>query len=405
MPGYVRNRGKTKAGKTKWQVRWRHPHDPRKQVEKQGFPTKLRAEKWIEQQDADAWAGSWVDPHDSERLFSEVVESWRDTWMNLEPKTRAGYDNILKERILPRFKDRRIGQITHDEVQAFVNSAMAGADRKGVKKDVPRQPNTVHRIYTVLRGVFLHAERRSYIRANPCDHITLPSKRRGRPRMLFLEPGEVRAVAEAVPEHYRTAVYVAAWTGLRAGELWALRRNDVDLLRGKLRVDESLREISTASDKVLADEKGITFGPPKSEASRRTLSLPKPIAKLLTDHLARPLPGGDGPEALIFTTPSGLPVRHGLFYSRVFRPAVKAALPKVKHALRWHDLRHTAASLSLAVEPSLHVVKERLGHEDIRTTINIYGHLLPSVDEALAAGLGRLFDEDEEDGKRREAGV
>lgn len=390
MPGYVRNRGKTKAGKTKWQARWRHPHDPRKVVERQGFPTKKLAEAWIEGQDAAAWGGSWVDPRDADQTFAEVVESWRSTWGNLEPKTRAGYNNILKQRILPVFGDRRIGRITHDEIQAFVNRVQAGTDRQGKRHNVPREPNTVHRFYTVLRGVFRHAERRRLIAASPCEHITLPSKRRGRPRMLFLEPGEVRAVAEAVPAHYRTAVYVAAWTGLRAGELWALRRDDIDLLRGKLRVDESLRELNGES--VRAADRGMSFGPPKSEASRRTLSLPAPIKALLTEHLARPLPGGTGPDALVFTTPSGLPVRHGLFYGRVFRPAVKVALPASKHALRWHDLRHTAASLSLAVTPSLHVVKERLGHEDIRTTINIYGHLLPSVDEALADGLGKLFE-------------
>jgi integrase len=69
------------------------------------------------------------------------------------------------------------------------------------------------------------------------------------------------------------------------------------------------------------------------------------------------------------------------------------SIPAAKHRLRWHDLRHTCASLSLAVAPNLHVVKERLGHEDIRTTINVYGHLLPSVDQALADGLSSLFDE------------
>ncbi len=94
---------------------------------------------------------------------------------------------------------------------------------------------------------------------------------------------------------------------------------------------------------------------------------------------------------MIFTTPRGGPVRHGRFYSRVFRPAAKQALPVAKHKLRWHDLRHTAAALFLAVEPYLYIVKERLGHEDIRTTINVYGHLVPSVDEALADGLGKLF--------------
>lgn len=84
-------------------------------------------------------------------------------------------------------------------------------------------------------------------------------------------------------------------------------------------------------------------------------------------------------------------LRHGLFYKRVFKPAVARALPADKQALRWHDLRHTCASLSLSVAPNLHVVKERLGHEDIRTTLNTYGHLVPSVDAALADGLSALF--------------
>jgi integrase len=85
-------------------------------------------------------------------------------------------------------------------------------------------------------------------------------------------------------------------------------------------------------------------------------------------------------------------VRHGLFYRRVFRPTVAAVLPADKQTLRWHDLRHTCASLSLAVAPNLHLVKERLGHEDIRTTVSTYGHMVPSVDAALADGLGALFD-------------
>lgn len=131
------------------------------------------------------------------------------------------------------------------------------------------------------------------------------------------------------------------------------------------------------------------------------------------------LPGAQDADSLIFTTPPRTsvkgkvygdrkPVRHNLFYKRVFRPAIVGkkdktdpegeryeippALPANKQALRWHDLRHTCASLSLAVAPNLHVVKERLGHEDIRTTVNIYGHLLPSVDAALADGLGAMFD-------------
>ena len=228
------------------------------------------------------------------------------------------------------------------------------------------------------------AVERRYIASNPCDSVRLPRRPRGVAReQLFLTPAEVAAVAEAIDPHYRALVYVAAYTGLRAGELCALRRKRVDLLRGSLRVEEALKDVAG----------NLEFGEPKSEASRRTVSLPKSIASLLADHLAVPTPGGCGPDALVFTTPSGKPIRHNLFYKRVFKPAVRAALPESKHGLRFHDLRHTCASLSLAVAPNLHMVKERLGHEDIRTTINVYGHLVASVDAALADGLDGLFTE------------
>jgi hypothetical protein len=127
---------------------------------------------------------------------------------------------------------------------------------------------------------------------------------------------------------------------------------------------------------------------------------------MLAEHLTGSVPGGTGPDALIFTAPEGGPVRHGLFYRRVFKPTLvgdednkdpdkrrKGALPKHLHGLRWHDLRHTCAALSLEVQPNLAMVQARLGHEDIRTTINVYGHLLPSVEAALSEGLTATFNE------------
>jgi integrase len=91
--------------------------------------------------------------------------------------------------------------------------------------------------------------------------------------------------------------------------------------------------------------------------------------------------------------PRGYPVRHNLFYKRVFKPAVRAALPAELHALRFHDLRHTAAALSLAANPSLAMVKERLGHENIATTVDLYGKRVPSVHAAIADAVGAsIFD-------------
>jgi integrase len=388
MAGHVRKREhKDAAGKvirTDYQARYPDPKKSGRRIEKT-FARKRDADRWLTGQRAAVDRGDHLDPRESERRMHAVIDEWRSTWTGLEPKTRAGYENIISVHLVPAFGDLRVGQVTPDRVQEFVNKLAAR-----------RAPNTVRRVFTVLRGVLKMAVQRRYLGTNPCDAVALPKKPRattGRDR-LYLSAAEVRKLAEGIHPHYRVAVYVAAWCGLRAGELWALRRDDVDLLRGTLRVDEALKEINTTAES-MAEDKGIQFGPPKSAAGHRTLTLPGFLRELLRDHLSQPLPGGDGPEALIFTTERGRPVRHSLFYSRVFQPVVKAELPQYsdyanRRGLRFHDLRHTCASLSLAVSPSLHLVKERLGHEDIRTTINIYGHLLPSVDQALAEGLDAL---------------
>jgi integrase len=111
----------------------------------------------------------------------------------------------------------------------------------------------------------------------------------------------------------------------------------------------------------------------------------------------RPADDASDPDRLLFVTPRGYPVRHNLFYKRVFAPAVAHTLPRRLHGLRFHDLRHTCAALSLAASPNLTLVKERLGHENIATTIDLYGKRVPSVDAALADAVGAsIFSSAEE---------
>jgi integrase len=131
-----------------------------------------------------------------------------------------------------------------------------------------------------------------------------------------------------------------------------------------------------------AADKGLIFGPTKNHTTR-TVSLPKFLREMLNEHLSSHLPGGDGPDALVFPGPLGGPLRHNNFYRRHFKKAVKAALPADKHGLRFHDLRHTCASLLIAAGAHPKAIQERLGHSSIQITMDRYGHLLPSVDAAL----------------------
>lgn len=120
---------------------------------------------------------------------------------------------------------------------------------------------------------------------------------------------------------------------------------------------------------------------------------------MLAGHLADASYGGTGPDAFVFTLKSGQPLRHGLFYSRYFRRAVEGnpkkgvppALPPEKQSLRFHDLRHTCASLGVASGANVKQVQEMLGHSSITITLDRYSHLFPSDHETLAERLDATF--------------
>ena len=261
------------------------------------------------------------------------------------------------------------------------------------------KPGTIRNVYSVLRNALNTAVRLRIIQVNPCSEIRLP--RMPREPMLFLSAEEVATLAESFlnppprknkhavhPQprpRDRVLVYTAAYTGMRAGELLALMRADVALLRGVVQVRRALKDVSSSD--LATGEKGLLFGPTKTGANR-TISLPKFLREMLTEYLGQPLPGGTGgPEDLIFPSSNGLPMRHTLWYRRVFKPEVRRALPAAKHGLRFHDLRHTCASLLIAANAHPKAIADRLGHADIRITINRYGHLLPAVDAALVDAL------------------
>jgi integrase len=282
-----------------------------------------------------------------------------------------------------------------------------------------RAPNTIRRVYGVLRSVLRVAVERHYITTNPCDAVRLPRRsaygdKSSHKEMLFLAPAEVVSLADAIEPDYRVLVYTAAYAGLRAGELGGLRRRDVDLLHGKLSVHRALKDVNTSSENISPEDKGLIFGSTKT-GKVRTLGIPRFLVAMLTDHLEA-IPAD--PDALVFASPRGGPLRHGNFYRRHFKPTVQRrycddcgatvgkddehcpdcegsvlvyVLPPAKHGLRFHDLRHTCAALLIDAGAHPKAIQEHLGHRDIQTTFNVYGHLLPSAQEALAAALDSIY--------------
>lgn len=367
------------------------------------FSTLKSATAWLDAQRGSITRGAHVAPRDAGRPFSSVVDEWRDTWQ-LGPKTRVGYESILARHILPRWGSVKVSAITTAAIQTWVNELRE-----------TRKLNTVLHVHNVLRGALDLAVQRRYIASNPAKSVKLKGKHQpsdGRERQLYLTMTELRQLVHATPEHWRVAVMTAGLCGLRANELWALTRADVDVLHTQLHVRHAFKDVAGQ----------LIVGAPKTHHARK-MSIPLPLLSELDHQLARPakrvrgvtrsptptrragyyaIVGGelttvedaDSPHRLLFTTPGGSPVSQNNFYGRIYRPTVEALWPAGHplHNLRFHDLRHTCAALSLAKTGKLFVVKERLGHTDIKTTINTYGHLLPADDHALGAALGDEWD-------------
>jgi integrase len=236
-----------------------------------------------------------------------------------------------------------------------------------------------------MKAVMTSAVDAGTLKVNPCVGVRLP--RPERRDMHFLAADQVMALAEEAGDSHRTLVLFAAYTGMRAGEIAALRWERVDLLRGAVDVVESYAEVHGE----------LVLGPTKTYA-RRTVRLPRFLVDLLGEHQAV-----TGPEGLVFRDTQGGPVRHSNFYRRVFRPA--AARAGLSEELRFHDLRHTCVALLVAQGAHPLAIKDRLGHSSITVTIDQYGHVLPAVDEALTDGLDATFERAAADFSRTSRGL
>lgn len=361
-------------GTVGWQVRIPSPNERGKRIVKT-FERKRDAERWLSAQASAINSGDFIDPRTSARPFRELVETWKRTRVaKLAPKTRERYDSVLRTYLLPEFGATPIGRLGRPEIKEWFSTLDAS-------------PATARKVQIVLSSILSEGVELGLIRENPATRLRLATPPRR--DMTVLTAAEIRALAEAIERPSdRLAVYVAAYTGLRAGELWALRRQDVDLTSGQPRL---------VVGRTLTSESGhlIFRNATKTDGSRRVVSLPTFLANMLATHLAT-LPAAA--DSLVFTSPGGGgtsrrregeggAVRHELFVRRAFRPAVTRALPPAKHNLRWHDLRHTCASLLIHSGASVLLVQKRLGHSSATTTLDRYGWLFPSAEAALADAL------------------
>ena len=345
-----------KLSSGRWQARYRDAGGALRSAPVT-FPTKTDAARWLTVAEADMTRGLWHDPKRGEMPFRKVVKLWLGSKVNLRASTMDGYQGLLDLHILPAFGDRPVGSITALDVQTWL------ADRKANSR---LAPNTLAKAYKLLRAIMESAVDADLIARSPCRVKGAATERI--PEMRAATPEEVAAIAEAAGGRWRALILLAAYSGLRWGELGGLRRKHIDLLHRKVRVTGQLTEIRGH----------LAFSTPKTNAGVRTVTLPAMIVEVLEEHLGRY--GQPGVNGLVFVNADGSPLRRENFRRRVWLPACRAAGVE---ALRFHDLRHTGATLAAASGAPLRAIMHRLGHASAAAAIR-YQHIVDGQDETIA---------------------
>lgn len=332
------------------------------------FRTKKDAERYERSQMAALEQGTSIDPRAGKITLAKWATEWQRTVVHLRPSTQRIHDANLRNHILPELGGIELSKLTPSLLRAWVSGLTqeSGAHGKTLA------PASVAQAYRTLHRVLASAVDDELLGRNPLRSVK-PPRTEAEP-MRFLSHDEVAALAAAIDERYRALVLVAAYTGLRAGELIALRRKHVDLMRRTITVVEQVQYVGGRHQAL----------PPKTAAARRSVALPGAVTDALREHLASF--AEPGYEGIVFPSPEGDYLRLENFRRRAWQPAVRATgLAPLRR-----DLRHTCASLAIAAGADVKVLQRMLGHSSAALTLDRYGYLLPGQAQSVADRLDEM---------------
>lgn len=307
----------------------------------------------------------------SEKL---TLATFLDRWLedsarpSIRWATYVCYEGIIRLHVSPKIGGLRLDRVTPAHVQGLYSAL----ERDGVSCHIRRL------CHAVLRRALKQALKWGIVPRNVCDAAEAPrlTKRDIQP----LNGEQVAKLMKAAKGERLEALYtVAIATGMRLGELFGLQWQDVDLDAGAVTVRQTLSEAG----------KKIALREPKTAKSRRRIELPSLAVVALLDHRKAMLAEGSLAAGYVFCSRSGGPIRRSNFHRQQFKPLLtKAGLPSI----RFHDLRHTSATLLLLGGAHPKVVQERLGHSQISVTLDVYSHVLPGMQREAADNLNSIFE-------------
>lgn len=304
---------------------------------------------------------------------ADHLRQWLEGYVktNCSPRTLDGYQSIIERHLVPALGQVQLKNLHPQMIQAYYGKAGETLSKR-----------TVHHQHRVLSQALKWAVRQGYLGRNPAELVDPPSPR-NKP-MRTLAPGEVELLLEKAQGSYNyPVIYTALSTGLRQGELLGLRWRDIDL-----------DMLSISVSQVLYKRKGVCeFKEPKTSHSRRRVAMTPKLAAFLREYRA----GRESLfwqlgqlltlDSLVFGSAEGKPLDPGVLSHDFARIAKRAGLKGV----RFHDLRHTFASLMLLKGAKPKVISEALGHSSVSFTMDTYSHIIEGMQEDAMALLDEVL--------------
>ncbi len=329
--------------------------------------TRKAAEKLLAKRLNEIGDGEYVEP--SRQTFGEFKDVWVEKYAQAQvrPSTLARYLSTFKTHILPALGDKPLADIGVEDVQGF----------KAAKLAEDLSPLTVKLFLRVIRQMLSHAVDWGYLRHNPAQKVKDPKI--PRQEMDCLTPEEVRALLDGVQNDdmlrkWYPLFLTAVTTGLRINELLAMKWANLDWNRGQYFVRETLTRKTELQER--------KFAQTKTESSAQPVDVTPACLDALREHKARQdkekFKAGKKyqDQDLIFASSKGTPLDDMSLVKQVFHPALSAA--GLRH-IRFHDLRHTCASLLIHQGESVKYVQRQLRHASAQITLDRYSHLFPEA--------------------------
>jgi integrase len=354
----------------------RRPDGSRIQVRRRGIKSRREALNLMAKLRTEIIDGSYIDPT-KVRVIDFMQEWFNERLGNVEPETYDRDYGLFKNHISKRLSNIEIQKVTPLMTQKLIN-----------KLNDELSASTVRIIYSLLRQTFKKAiYPHKLIKENPMDDITLPKKKKI--PMKVWEENTIKMFIDKAKDlkighRYYRGYVIALLTGMRRGEILGLRWSDVDLENGLLYI----RQIVSSQSTKIKDRT-------KTEAGTRTVSIPNLLIELLKEQKnqveeeKRAYGENYQDNDLIICTLKGTPICPKNFFRTFKDVCKKLELP----IIRFHDLRHSHVTLLIAKNTNPKIISERIGHSDIKVTLDTYSHILPSMQQGVVNTLDKIFED------------